>query len=166
MEPNRRVWPVIEGGTFFKPWWAWAFFCPRCAFDSSGCIVLVLMSIGATVVDLCQLSNGIIGGLLHKLNWSAIERFCCYRICWANSKCRLGGGGGGALSKQVDSFMQMLYSREPKERTPSVFYPLLSQDTVEVRFSTYLSLSFSFFFWWPTKWFNWFVLVFDRLFLH
>lgn len=40
--------------------------------------------------------------------------------------------------------MQMLYSMEPKHRTPSVFYPLLSQDIVEVRCSTYLSLSVSY----------------------
>lgn len=37
------------------------------------------------------------------------------------------------LSKQVDSFMQMLYLMEPKERTPSILSPLLSQDSVEAR---------------------------------
>ncbi|XP_058208145.1 uncharacterized protein LOC131321154 [Rhododendron vialii] len=37
------------------------------------------------------------------------------------------------LSKHVDSFMQMLYLMEPKERTPLIFSPLLSHDTVEAR---------------------------------
>ncbi|KAI8564580.1 hypothetical protein RHMOL_Rhmol03G0191500 [Rhododendron molle] len=37
------------------------------------------------------------------------------------------------LSKHVDSFMQMLYLMEPKERTPLILSPLLSHDTVEAR---------------------------------
>lgn len=42
------------------------------------------------------------------------------------------------FSKHVDSFMQMLCLMEPKERTP-----LISHDTVEARFLSYLSLSSS-----------------------
>lgn len=47
------------------------------------------------------------------------------------------------LSKHVDSFMQMLYLMEPKERTPLILSPLLSHDTVEARFFSYLFLSSS-----------------------
>ncbi|KAI8563947.1 hypothetical protein RHMOL_Rhmol03G0148400 [Rhododendron molle] len=37
------------------------------------------------------------------------------------------------LSKHVDSFMQMLYLMEPKGRTPLIFSPLQTHDTVDAR---------------------------------
>lgn len=39
----------------------------------------------------------------------------------------------GGLVKHVDSFMQMLTSLEPKERTPFVLAPLCSLDLPEVK---------------------------------